>query len=78
MTFENLLEEIRKPTKKELEKHKSKKPNGGNLHWMVTSEKGKPLGYIDDEYIKKINAKNPRHAAHIRLGQVERFKKMKG
>lgn len=75
---EILEEEIKKPTKKD-----KKEWNGsGKLYYVVKSEEGKVLGYIDDKYINKLSNKmnrqiSPRAAASIRLNQVEYFKKKK-
>lgn len=73
MTLGNILEEIKKPTAKDKKNYEG----DGPLYYVVKSSKGKSLGYIDDEYIKKVKAKSPKHAAHIRLGQVDFFKKNK-
>jgi len=73
---EILEEEIKKPT----EKDKKTWKGSGKLYYVIKSEEGKVLGYIDDEYVNKLSNKmnkniSPRAAAHIRLGQVEYFKK---
>jgi hypothetical protein len=75
MKLIEILEEIKKPNKKDKERHKKLHPNGGTLHYVVKSEEGKPLGFIDDEYVKKNNSKNPKSAARMRFHQVEYFKK---
>lgn len=73
MKLQELLEEIKKPTKEDKQHYKG----NGTLHYVVKSSKGKILGYIDDDYVKKVKAKNPKQAAHIRLAQVEFFKRKK-
>jgi len=75
MELKDLLEEIKKPNKKDKERYKKTHPNGGTLHFVVKSEKGKTLGYVDDKYVNKVHAKSPKAAARIRLRQVEYFKK---
>lgn len=78
-----LNEVLRKPTKKELKRHKGFSGNRGKLHYIVAGDTdNKVLGYIDDEYIKKLNAKhkkkiNAKTAGKIRLRQVEYFKNKK-
>lgn len=71
-----LLESIRKPTEEDKEAHKE----GGKLYYVVVSGEGKRLGFIDEEYVKKISEKegkkySPLGAAKRRLQQVEYFKK---
>ena len=73
MKLSLILEMIVKPSKKDKEAYK-KTGRNGKLYYVVKSEKGKNLGFIDDAYVKKINAKNPKHAAHIRFAQVHAFK----
>ena len=70
-----LYEEIRKPTAKERKEH-----SDGKLYYVVTGESGKVLGYIDEQYVKSLSAKegkkySPMGAAKRRLSQVEYFKK---
>lgn len=76
-----LNEMLRKPTKKELKKHKEFTESRGKLHYVAVSDTdSKVLGYIDDAYVKKLNEKykkkiDPKTAGKIRLKQVEFFKK---
>jgi|LSQX01.3.fsa_nt_gb hypothetical protein len=78
-----LLNEIlRKPTKVELKSRKKSFKEKGKLHYVVAGDDGKVLGYIDDAYIKKLNAKynkkiDAKTAGKIRLKQVEYFKNKK-
>lgn len=74
-----LNEDIRKPTDTEKEEHKKQKSGSGKLYYIIVSETGKKLGYIDDEYVKRLNAKegkkySPLSAAKRRLSQIEHFK----
>ena len=74
MKLQDLLEEIKKPNSKQRKRHKETHPDGGKLHYVVVSEKGKTLGFIDDKFVKKTKADSPKKAAHIRLRQVEYYK----
>jgi len=73
MKLKELLEEIKKPTKADREDYK-KSGRTGKLYYVVKSSKGKNLGFVDDAYVKKVGAENPKQAAHKRLAQVEFFK----
>ena len=84
MKLRQLLETIRKPSTKDKVKHNARKKDGGTLHYVVGDEKDsdKVLGYIDDEYVKKLSKEkgkniSPDEAAKIRLKQVEYFKRNK-
>lgn len=78
-----LSEMLRKPTRKELKSHKKYANTRGKLHYVaVSDDDNKVLGYIDDAYVKKLNARydkkiSPKTAGKIRLKQVEYFKNKK-
>lgn len=80
---EILSEAIGIPTTFEKKYHKAKYPDDGLLFYVVRDENdNKVLTYIDEKYVRELSHTkgrkvSPKEAAHIRLGQIEYFKKNK-